>query len=247
MTYGLTPPAQSFGPAAPLPPPPPPFQGPLAAPPLGMPAPLPLGAPQGQLTPAPFQPDAWAPSAPTAPAPQALAPAGALAGLKAKGQALLAGLADKLFPLKKPQTTGIQAVTYTPMEKLAQVGRSAIFFALPVGGAALVACGLGWLVGPWVPFIGGHVFGAVAATLLVGHTAGTLLHGAMRLPLVTRPEDRELNSAGATAASAGLGAAFAWGIAAAAGASVTPWILLGGAALGAVPRIMEWMGGKAVQ
>ncbi len=233
MTYGFTPPA------APLPPPPPPFAGPMPAPTFG--------APPTPQAPAPFQPDAWAPSVPAAPAPQAPAAVGVLGGLKAKGQALLVGIADKFFPLKKPQAAGIQAVAYTPTEKLAQVGRSAIFFALPVGGAALVACGLGWLVGPWVPFIGGHVFGAVAATLAVGHTAGTLLHGAMRLPLVTKPEDRELNSAGVTAASAGLGAVFAWGIAAAAGATVTPWILLGGAALGAVPRILEWMGGKAVQ
>lgn len=246
MTYGFTPPA------APLPPPPPPpHPGPVAAPVAAQPVmPPPIGAPPGIAMPpaaTPFRPDAWAPTAPGPRAPQAPASAGLLEGLAARGQALLVGIADKLFPLKRPQAAGIQAAPYTATEKLAQVGRSAIFFALPVGGAALVACGLGWLVGPWVPFVGGHVFGAVAATLAVGHTAGTLLHGAMRLPLVTRPEDRELNSAGATVASAGLGAAFAWGIAAAAGATVTPWILLGGAALGAVPRVLEWMGGKAVQ
>jgi hypothetical protein len=193
-----------------------------------------------------YRPDAWAPSAPAPQLAPGTQPAGLVDGLKAKGQALLAGLADKLFPLKPASQPGALAVNYTLTEKIKQVGRSAIFFALPVGGAALVACGLGWLVGPFVPFVGGHVFGAVAATLLVGHTAGTLLHGAMRLPLVTRPEDRELNSAGATVASAALGTAFAWGIAAAAGATVTPLILLGGAVLGAAPRIMEWMGGKAV-
>ena len=195
---------------------------------------------------APYRPDAWAPTTAAPAAPPAPAATGLLDGLKAKGQAMLVGIADKLFPLAKPQLAGVQSTTYTFSEKVAQVGRSAIFFALPVGGAALVACGLGWLVGPFVPFVGGHVFGAVAATLAVGHTAGTLLHGAMRLPLVTKPEDRELNSAGATVASAGMGVAFAWGIAAAAGATITPWIRLGGAALGAVPRIMEWMGGKAV-
>lgn len=247
MTFGATPPA------APLPPPPPPpypgpvgapAQAPVMAPPPAFNAPAPVfNAPPA--SPAPYRPDAWAPSQPAPPAPApGVAPAGALDGLKAKGQALLAGLAGKLFPLKKPQLAGVQA---TGDSKLAQVGRAAVFFALPVGGAALVACGLGWLVGPFVPFVGGHVFGAVAATLLVGHTAGTLLHGAMRLPLVTKPEEREVNSAGVTLASAGLGTLFAWGIAAAAGATITPWILLGGAALGAAPRIMEWMGGRAVQ
>ena len=112
---------------------------------------------------------------------------------------------------------------------------NAVVSALTAGGKLLL-CGAG--SGAW---LARH-----AATLLVGHTAGSLLHGAMRLPLVTRPEDRELNSAGATLGSAGLGAAFAWGIAAAADTTITPWIILGGAALGAAPRLMEWMGGKAL-
>jgi hypothetical protein len=166
--------------------------------------------------------------------------------LKETGQTLMLRIASAIFPLKAAQQPGVLANPYSPIEKVQQIGRSAIFFGLPVGGAALVACGLGWAVGPFVPFVGGHVFGAVAATLLVGHTAGSLLHGAMRLPLVTRPEDRELNSAGATLGSAGLGAAFAWGIAAAAGATITPGIILGGAALGAAPRLLEWLGGKAL-
>lgn len=230
MPVGPTPPV------APLPPPPPPS-------PVQMP-----GLVTAPVASSPFAPDAWRPSmpqgAPSAPAP--VAPAGGLAALKAKGQALLVSIADAIFPLKAAQQPGVQAIQYSPIEKVKQIGRSAIFFGLPVGGAALVACGLGWVVGPFVPFVGGHVIGAAAATLLVGHTAGSLLHGAMRLPLVTRPEDRELNSAGATLGSAGLGAAFAWGIAAAAGATITPWIILGGAALGAAPRLMEWMGGKAL-
>lgn len=215
-----------------------------------LPPPLPMQLP-GQVmqptAPQPFAPDAWRPTAPQAPAAAPpTAAGGALAALKEKGQAFMTQIADAIFPLKAQGQPGVQAIQYSPIEKVKQIGRSAIFFALPVGGAALIACGLGWAVGPFVPFIGGHAFGAIAATLLVGHTAGTLLHGAMRLPLVTRPEDRELNSAGATAASAGLGAAFAWGIAAAAGMTVTPWLVLGGAALGAAPRIMEWMGGKAI-
>lgn len=168
-------------------------------------------------------------------------------GFLQKGQALVSGLVAKLSPVAAPQPAnqvGALATptpdTRTPLEKAKQVGRSALFFAAPIGAAAAGAALLGWFVGPIVPIIGGHVFGAVGAALAVGHTSGMLLHGSMRLPLVTKPEDRELNSAGVTLGSAAIGAGLAAAIGAAAGATVGLPLLLGGAALGAAPRILEW-------
>lgn len=205
------------------------YQAPLA------PAPAPLAAPTGPGL------GAFAHAAFNGqPLPGATPLQGSVLGLVQKAQASLKGLADHFFPAPPPRL-GVQAASQMSLgEKAKKVARAAVFFALPVGGAAAVACGLGWLVGPWVPFVGGHVFGAVAATLAVGQTAGMLLHGAMRLPLITNPDDADLNSAGATVASAGMGAIFAAGIWAAAGNPVTLPLVLGGAAIGALPRLLEW-------
>jgi hypothetical protein len=222
--------------------------------PVGYPAPS-AYQPYQQPAPMPAPVPSYAPAAPQGPGVAAVAHAamtgqplpGAtpfqtkLLGLVQRGQVAMKGLADHFLPSTPPQPFAVQSATpLTLTQKLQKVGKAALFFAIPVGGAAAVACGLGWLVGPWVPFVGGHVFGAVCATLAVGQTAGMLLHGSMRLPLVTNPEDREYNSAGATAASAGLGAIFAAGIWAAAGNPVTLPLVLGGAAIGALPRILEW-------
>ncbi|MDB5100154.1 MAG: hypothetical protein JWM80_4575 [Cyanobacteria bacterium RYN_339] len=207
-----------------------------------------------QAAPAPVQAPLAAPLAPAGPGVAAVAHAAmtgqqlpgasplqtSVLGLVQRGQAAMKGIADHFFPAPPPRLGVLATTPLTLTEKLQKVGRAALFFALPVGGAAAVACGLGWVVGPWVPFIGGHVFGAVCATLAVGQTAGMLLHGSMRLPLITNPEDREYNSAGATAASAGMGALFAAGIWAAAGNPVTLPLVLAGAAIGALPRILEW-------
>ena len=161
-----------------------------------------------------------------------------------KGQAAVGSLVSKLNPAAAPKPVmGVSATTpdtRTPLEKAKQIGKSALFFAAPIGAAAAGAALLGWFVGPIVPLIGGHVFGAVTAALAVGHTSGMLLHGSMRLPLVTKPEDRELNSAGVTLGSAAIGAGLAAAIGAAAGATVGLPLLLGGAALGAAPRVLEW-------
>ena len=162
-----------------------------------------------------------------------------------KGQAAVGALVSKLSPVAAPKPVmNVSATpvpdTRTTLEKAKQIGRSALFFAAPIGAAAAGAALLGWFVGPIVPLIGGHVFGAVGAALAVGHTSGMLLHGSMRLPLVTKPEDRELNSAGVTLGSAAIGAGLAAAIGAAAGATVGLPLLLGGAILGAAPRALEW-------
>jgi hypothetical protein len=154
-------------------------------------------------------------------------------------QNVVASWAAKFWPQQKPGTLGVQS-TQTFLDKAKAVGKAALFFAIPVGGAAAVACGLGWAIGPLVPFVGGHVFGAVAGALAVGETAGFLLHGVMRLNLITDPAQREINSAGATVGSAVLGAGFAGAIAMAAGAPITLPIIGLGALLGAGPRMIEW-------
>lgn len=161
-------------------------------------------------------------------------------GLVRAGQATMSKVANAIMPPAPPRMSVMSTAPQTLTDKLKQVGRSALFFAIPVGGAAAVACLLGWMVGPLVPMVGGHVFGAVFGTLAVGETAGALLHGAMRLPLVTDPAQRDVNSAGVTLGSAVLGAGFAGAIALAAGNPVTLPIILLGAALGAVPRLFEW-------
>lgn len=168
-------------------------------------------------------------------------------GLIQKGQAAVTGLVHKLSPVSPTapaQPVNVASTTPVPerttLEKAKQIGRSALFFAAPIGAAAAGAALLGWFVGPIVPLIGGHVFGAVAAALAVGQTSGMLLHGGMRLGLVTRPEDRDLNSAGAAIGSAAIGAGLAAAIAAAAGATVGLPLLAAGAAIGAAPRLVEW-------
>ncbi|MFP5501539.1 MAG: hypothetical protein ACLGIN_03550 [Candidatus Sericytochromatia bacterium] len=161
-----------------------------------------------------------------------------------KGQELVTGTVKSLMPASLQPTQAVTVQDHdhpmTPVEKAKKVAKAAIFFALPVAGAAGVAAGLGWLIGPLVPVVGSHVFGAVAGALAVGHTTGFLLHGSMRLPLVTKPEDREYNSAGATLGSAAIGAGLAGLIAAGAGATVGLPILAAGAAIGAAPRLVEW-------
>jgi hypothetical protein len=170
-------------------------------------------------------------------------------GLIQKGQAAVSKLVSAVSPVKAAApTVSVAATTPVPpkttLEKAKQIGRSALFFAAPIGAAAAGAALLGWFVGPLVPIIGGHVFGAVAAALAVGHTSGMLLHGAMRLPLVTNPADRELNSAGVTIGSAAIGMGLAAAITAAAGATIGLPVLAAGAALGAAPRLMEWWLGR---
>lgn len=89
-----------------------------------------------------------------------------------------------------------------------------------------------------------YPIGAIVAALLVGHTAGALLHGAMRLPLVTHPDERDWNSLGVTVGSAVLGVGITALIGLTCGWTLGVPVLVGGALVGGLPRALEWLAAK---
>lgn len=152
--------------------------------------------------------------------------------------------ARKAVAAKFPAPVSAMGVTaqeenQTLWDKVKQAGKAAKFYALPVGAAAGIAATMGWFL--WPGFLGGGVVGAALAAIGVGHSTGFLLHAGMRAGWVTRKEDRAANSTGVVVGSAALGAAIAGAIGLAAGASVGLPLLAAGAAIGAAPRVLEWV------